>query len=147
MTDKMLQSLVTEAISLDREISEAQDRLKEIKGALIVEAESREDEHQTTDGGGSTWTATSNDGSIARVTFPAAKLKSSISGEGAAIEKVRAAAGPHFSRLFTPAINHKPVEGFREQAASLLGKAASKLIKLCETASSASVAFETKEKA
>ena len=37
MTDNMLKSLVTEAVSLDREINEKTERLKELKAELIAE--------------------------------------------------------------------------------------------------------------
>ena len=52
MTDNILKSLVTEAVSLDREINEKSDRLKELKAELVAEARSRESELASTDGGG-----------------------------------------------------------------------------------------------
>ncbi|HET6890888.1 MAG TPA: hypothetical protein VFH31_07280 [Pyrinomonadaceae bacterium] len=52
MTDNMLKSLVTEAVSLDREINEMTDRLKELKAELVAEALSREGELALTDSGG-----------------------------------------------------------------------------------------------
>lgn len=143
----MLKNLVTEAVSLDREINEKADRLKELKLALVVEARSREDELALTDGGGTRWTAEGSDGCIARVNFPAPTLKGKIDGEGKAIEKIKQLAGSVFNRLFTPAISYKPVEGFREEAATLLPKAdAKKLIKLCQSASAPRVSFETTER-
>ena len=56
MTTK-LQNLVTEAVSLDREISEQTERLKEIKAQLVEVAREREDELVPTDGGGLRWIA------------------------------------------------------------------------------------------
>ena len=53
MTDNILKSLVTEAVSLDREINEKTDRLKELRAELIAEARSRESELTSTNGGGS----------------------------------------------------------------------------------------------
>ena len=143
----MLKNLVTEAVSLDRDISEKTDRLKEIKAGLVAEARSRESELAPTDGGGTRWTAEGNDGCIARVNFPAPSLKAKIDGEGKAIEKIKQLAGSVFSRLFIPAINYKPVESFRDEAAALLPKAeAKKLIKLCEGASAPRVSFETTDR-
>jgi len=143
----MLKNLVTEAVSLDREINEKADRLKTLKSALVAEARSRECELALADGGGKRWTAEGSDGCIARVNFPAPTLKSKIDGEGKAIERIKQLAGSIFSRLFIPAISFKPVEGFRDEATALLPKAeAKKLIKLCEGASAPRVSFETTER-
>lgn len=143
----MLKNLVTEAVSLDRDISEKTDRLKEIKAGLVAEARSRESELAPTDGGGTRWTAEGSDGCIARVNFPAPTLKAKFDGEGKAIEKIKHLAGSVFSRLFIPAISYKPVESFRDEAAVLLPKAeAKKLIKLCEGASAPRVSFETTDR-
>ena len=57
MTDNIVKSLVTEAVSLDREINEKSERLKELKAELVAEARSRESELTSTDGGGTRWTA------------------------------------------------------------------------------------------
>jgi hypothetical protein len=57
MTDNIIKSLVTEAVSLDREINEKTYRLKELKAQLVTEARSRESELASTDGGGRRWTA------------------------------------------------------------------------------------------
>jgi hypothetical protein len=146
MTTK-LQNLVTEAVSLDREISEQTERLKEIKAQLVEAAREREDELVPTDGGGLRWTAEGHDGCIARVNFPAPSLKSKIDGEGKPIEKIKQLAGALFSRLFIPTISFKPVENFRDESRALLAKAdASKLIKLCQTESAPRVSFETAER-
>lgn len=144
MTENKLQALVMEAVELDREIAEKNERLKELKSALVTEAESREDEHVDTDGGGRAWTATAHDGCVARINFPAPTLKSKIDGEGKAIEKIRAASGKVFDRLFRPAVAYKPVDGFRDEAQALLGRDAGKLIRLCQTESAPRVSFETK---
>jgi hypothetical protein len=147
MTTSMLKNLVTEAVSLDREINEKADRLKQLKAALVAEARRRELELVPADGGGTRWTAEGNDGCIARVNFPAPTLKAKIDGEGKTIEKIRQLVGTVFNRLFLPAITFKPVEGFREEAVALLPKAdAKKLIKLCEGASSPRVSFETADR-
>ena len=145
MTTK-LQNLVTEAVSLDREISEQTERLKEIKAQLVEAAREHEDELVLTDGGGLRWTAEGHDGCIARVNFPAPSLKSKID-EGKPIEKIKQLAGAVFSRLFIPTISFRPVENFREEAKALLAKAeANKLIKLCQTESAPRVSFETAER-
>lgn len=142
-----LQNLVTEAVSLEREISEQTDRLKEIKALLVETARERADEHTPTDGGGQRWTAEGSDGCIARVNFPAPTVKSKIEGEGKAIEKIKQLAGTAFTRLFIPTISYKPVENFREETKALLAKTeAGKLIKLCQTESAPRVSFETAER-
>jgi hypothetical protein len=148
MTASVLRILVTEAVSLDREINEKTDRLKELKAALAAEAQTRKPEMTPTEGGGTRWAAEGSDGCIARVNFPAPTLKARIDGEGKAVAKVKQLAKSAFSRLFVPTISYKPVEGFRTEAAALLPKAeANKLIKLCETASAPRVSFETTERA
>ena len=142
-----LKNLVTEAVSLDREISEHTDRLKEIKALLVDAARERTHEHTPTDGGGQRWTAEGADGCIARVNFPAPAMKSKIEGEGKAIEKIKQLAGTAFNRLFVPTISYKPVENFREETTALLAKTyAGKLIKLCQTESAPRVSFETAER-
>jgi hypothetical protein len=143
MTTTKLRNLVTEAVSLGREIEEKTERLKALKADLITAAGPRAD--TATAGGGRSWIAEGADGCIARVTFPAPKLKASIAGEGSAIEKVRKLAGRFFSLLFDQVPAYKPAANFRQEAEALLGKDARKLIRACETSSSPSVSFETKE--
>ena len=113
MTDNILKSLVTEAVSLDREINEKSDRLKELKAELVAEARSRESELASTDGGGRRWTAEGSDGCIARVTFPAPTLKAKHrSAKAKSSKKSRillAAFSPAFSSL-PPATD--PSRGF-----------------------------------
>jgi hypothetical protein len=146
MTDNKLKALITEAVALDREINEKDALLKELKRQIVAEAESRPDEHADAEhGDGRAWTANGDDGCITRVNFPAPTLKSKIDGEGKAIEKIRAAAGRVFAELFVPAVSYKPCDNFRDKAEALLGKAASKLVKLCTTESAPRVSFETKE--
>ncbi len=147
MTTNKLKATVSESVALDREIAEKTERLKELKSDLVTEAALRAEEHTETAGGGKSWTAEGNDGCVVRVTFPAARLKSTIAGEGSAIEKVRALAGRWFTTLFAQVPAYKPIVGFREQAEQCLGKDARKLIKACEAASSPTVSFETKEAA
>ncbi len=145
MTNNKLTMMVEEAIALDREITAKDERLKELKKAIKIEAESRGDEHQETDTGSSSWSFAVTDGSCVRVNWPIAKLKSSIDGEGKDIETVKKLAGPAFTQLFTPSIVYSLVKDFRISAETLLGTSAKKLIKACESKSSPSVAFETKE--
>mgnify|MGYP000849093732 CR=1 FL=1 len=148
MTDQKLSQLVAEAVELDRNISEGQERLKEIKALLAQEAESRAEDATPTEGGGSSVEFTGSDGCIARVTTAGATLKASIKGEGRDIEKVRAAADRHFPRLFETVLAYKPVANFREEAAALLGaKDAAKLVKLCTSPGKVTVSFETKDAA
>ncbi len=143
MTEAKLAQLVTQAVRLDRQIQDLEEQLKECKAALTVEATSREDEHVPTENGGTSWTATAPDGSIARVTFPAPSLKSKIDAEAKGFDKVKAAAGKAFDALFKPSVTWRLVSGFRDEAAKLLGKDGGKLIRLCQTESSPKVAFET----
>lgn len=147
MTDAKLKSMVTEAVRLDRQIREMDDELKELKVQLVAEATGREEEHVETDGGGRSWTSSGTDGCVARVTFPAPTLKSKVDGEGKAIDKIKAAAGKLFDKLFRPSVTYRPVDNFRAEAATLLGKDAGKLIRLCQSESSPKVSFETKEAA
>ncbi len=148
MTASLLRNLVTEAVSLDREINEKTDRLKELKAILAAEARTCKAELAPTDGGGSRWMAEGSDGCIARVNFPAPALKAKIAGEGKTIAKIKQVAGSVFSRLFVPTLSYKPVENFRAEAAALLPKAeANKLVKLCQSASAPRVSFETTERA
>lgn len=148
MNDQKLATLVAEAVELDRNIAEGQERLKAIKSLLAQEAESRQEEATPTEGGGTSIEFAGRDGCIARVTTAGATLKATIKGEGRDIEKVREAAGREFGRLFAPVLAYKPVDNFRDEAAALLGtKEAAKLVKLCTTAGKVTVSFETKEAA
>jgi hypothetical protein len=147
MTTPKLQSLVTDAVKLDRQIAELADQLKELKEQIITQAEARQEEATPTEGGGTALVFEGLDGCVARVNMPAPSLKSKIDGEGRAIEKIRQSAGRFFDKLFRPAISYAPVERFRDEAAALLGRQASQLIRLCETKSSPRVSFETKEPA
>ena len=123
MKECKLRELVTAACSVDRDISNLKDKLQEMKDDLIHEAQSRPDEHVATDGGGWSWTCEGVDGNVCRVTTPGDALKPSVDGEGRTIEKIREAAGVHFSRLFQQAPKWKPVPNFRDEATALLGKA------------------------
>jgi hypothetical protein len=144
MNNVKLMKMIDEALALDRDIREKNEQLKALKSCLATEAEGREEEQAATDGGGWSWTMQGETGCACRVTQPAPSLKSDIDGEGRTIEKIREAAGPHFQRLFQQAPKYRLIPGFREEAASLLGRAAAKLVKLCTTSSSPKVQFETK---
>ena len=145
MNDIKLKQLVAEAVSLDREIALQQDRLKDLKARLVIEARSRLEEAGETGGGGKAITFPGLNGDIARVNIPAPALKSKIDSEGKPFEKIKAVAGDYFESLFIPSVAYIPIEGFRDEAAGLLGPAAPRLIKLCETESRPRVCFETKE--
>lgn len=148
MTNAKLRAVVAEAVSLDREKSDIEARLKDIKALLVAEAQGRAEEHTQTVGGGSSWIAEGNDGCIARVTFPSPKLASSIKGVGKKIAQVMELAGKSFARLFSQEPSWKPVDDFREAAVEELGqKDGRKLVKLLEGPSTTSVSFETKEAA
>jgi hypothetical protein len=146
MNDNKLRQLITEAVALDRQISLDADRLKEIKALLATEAESRPELAASTEGGGVSTTLEGLDGCVCRVTTAGRTLKSTIKAEGKDIEKVRAASGNVFAKLFAPVLAYKPVENFRDEASALLGTAfGNKLVKLCENPGKLTVSFETKE--
>jgi hypothetical protein len=145
MNDMQLRQLVAEAVGLDREIALQQDRLKDLKARLVIEARSRFEEAAETGGGGKAITFPGLNGDIARVNIPGPALKSKIESEGKPFEKIKAAAGKYFEALFVPSVAYVPIEGFRTEAADLLGPASPRLIKLCETESRPRVCFETKE--
>ena len=147
MTEDTLKNLVTEAVSLDREINEKSERLKELKAELVAEARSHENEFASTEGGGMRWTAEGSDGCISRVTFPAPTLKAKIDDEGKILAKIKNIANSVFTHLFVSTTSYRPIEKFREEAATLLPKAdANKLIRLCQSASAPRVSFETTER-
>jgi hypothetical protein len=147
MTDRNLKNLVTEAVTLDREINEKAERLKAIKTKLVETARVHDHELLPTEGGGSRWTVEGHDGCIARVNFPAPSLKAKIDGEGKAIEKIKKLAGVLFSKLFVPTISFKPVANFRDEVSAMLAKAdATKLIKLCQSDTTPRVSFETADR-
>lgn len=145
MIDTKLKQLVAEAVSLDREISLQQERLKGLKSQLVIEAQSRLDEAAETEGGGKGITFQGLGGDIARVNIPAPALKAKIDGAGKPFQKIKSMAGKFFDSLFVPSVVYLPVDGFRAEASTLLGRDAGRLIKLCETESRPRVSFETKE--
>lgn len=147
MNNSKLKIIVAEAVVLDRQKSEIEKRLKNYKQQLILEAQSREEEHVPTEGGGSSIRFEGADGCVAVVCFPARKLKSKIDAEGKVFDKVKTMLGNQVNRLFVPSVVYVPCEYFRDQAENILGRPdAGKLIKLCETESSPSVSFETADK-
>ena len=147
MTEPKLRRLIDEAIQLDREIETLKADLDEIETQLKEEAESRDDEHQPTDGGGWSWTAMGAEGSLCRVTREGDKLKSSVGSEKdvAALKDV---CGSHFADLFSPALSYRPIDGIRDKATARLAPAACrKLLKLITGNGRTRIAYETKETA
>ena len=146
MTEIQLKRLVSEAVFLHRDITIRNERLKTIKSDLVREARRHEHEFTRTDNGGSRWTATGNDGCIARVNFPAPALLSHISTEDEMFDKVLALAGESLDDLFDSRHYLKPVAEFRDKAsAALPRRTAAELIELCQTNCSPRVSFETAE--
>lgn len=145
MNDSKLKLLVSEAVKLDRQIEQLSRELAAHKAALVAEAETRAEDATPTEGGGTSITFEGADGCIARVTTAGATLKSSIKPESRAIEKIKTAARSYFARLFNTELTYRPVDNFRSQADELLGKDASKLIKLVTNPGKTTVSFETKE--
>ena len=147
MTTNKLRNLVTEAVSLDRQQSEIEARLAEIKEQLIAEADTRPDEHTATDGGGWSWTAEGTDGCIARITQAGPTLKSSISTDKD-IERAKTICGPLFLSIFTVKISYKLGRDFREVATRLLGPInAARLVKAFSARGKTTINYETKEAA
>ena len=146
MTNAQLKNLVTEAVSLHREISEQNERLKTLKASLVREARLHENEFTATDNGGSRWTATGADGCIARVNFPVPSLLSLIDSESETFDQVLVLAGEHLDRLFESVYYLRPIEDFREEVSQTLSKReARQLIEVCQTKATPRVSFETAE--
>ena len=146
-----LESVVTAAVKLDRQIKADEKRLKELKGQLITEATLHTKEHTATDGGGVSWTATANDGSIARVTFPADSLKDKIdptTKDGlklvARFTKGATNTARKLKKYFLRQIVLKPREDFRALVEQDFAPAvAASLIAACEKDTETKVSFET----
>ena len=146
MTDNILKSLVTEAVSLDREINEKADRLKELKAELVAEARSRENELAPTDEAVGVGLQKAGTAALSASTSPRRRSRRDRRGRESH-RKIQDLAGGVFTRLFVPAISYRPVQRFREEAAVLPPKAdANSLIKLCQSASAPRVSFETTER-
>lgn len=146
MTDIQLKTLVTEAVTLHRNIAAQTERLKKFKSDLIREARRHKTDFTLTDGGGSRWTVSGADGCIARVNFPAPSLLSLIDSENETFDNVLALAGDCIDQLFESVYYLRPVADFREEASHALpGREADSLIDLCQTTSSPRVSFETAE--
>ena len=146
MRNDKLARLVDLVIKLDQDVIEKQAMLKCLKADLVEEARARKDEQQPIADGGRSITFPGTDGSIARVTFPKPALKSSISA-GTTLDKIRAMVTDHqFKYLFERQPKFKPTIPFRAMASRMLdAKTVTKLTRLCTTASTPRVSFETKD--
>ncbi len=147
MSTKQIERLVAEAIALDRQIQTDTETLKGLKADLVVlaEAEPAERREATKEGGYSIVYACDG-GAIARVTQPAARLKSSIDAETPSGAKLKEKVGGEWSELFEPRVQWVPVAEFRELVAKkFTPRDAKTILKACTTASAAKVSFETKE--
>ncbi len=121
MTEIQVKRLVNEAVLLHRDIAIRTDRLKTLKADLVREARRHEHEFTATDGGGSRWSVTGNNGCIARVNFPAPALVPLIDSETETFDHVLALAGESIDRLFAsvvlpPPSSRIPREGQRGSA-------------------------------
>jgi hypothetical protein len=145
MNDTKLRALISRAVALDRQIAELHDALAEAKAALLAEARSRAEEHEpVAEGGGTKWCAQGLDGSLCRVVFPAPKLRAQVNPATSAGQRILGLCGQARAALFTTDVIYRPVEDFRERARQLLGRAAARLIRACETESAPRIEFETK---
>jgi hypothetical protein len=148
MNDAATRALVAEAVSLDRQIAEWQQRLKDLKGDLIERACKRpESDRIATEGGGWTWTAEGNDGCVCQVIMPGPKLRTTFDPKVKAHEKILARFGDAVKSLFTKRMVYDAVENFRAAVENDFPPAqAAKLIAACETQSEARVAFQTADR-
>lgn len=142
-----IELLVTRAILIDRRIQDDADELKAIKARLVEAAEAEpEDRRDATKEGGYSITFSGGDGSIARVTRPGDKLRSSIDTETPKGAKLKERVGKMWSDLFEPRVQWTPVAKFREVVAEKFAlRDANAIIKACTTESAPKVSFETKE--
>ena len=144
MTEIQTRRLVNEAVLLHRDIAIRTERLKGLKADLVREARRHEHEYTPTEGGGSRWSVTGNNGCIARVSFPAPALVSHLDSESETFDLVLGLAGESLDRLFVSKYYLRPIPEFREEvSAALPSVEAGKLIDLCQTTSSPRVSFET----
>ncbi|MBA3833778.1 MAG: hypothetical protein H0X34_18165 [Chthoniobacterales bacterium] len=146
MNNAQLKKLVTEAVTLHRDIAKQNDRLKRFKADLVRESRTHKKEFSLTDGGGSRWTVAGEEGCVARVNFPASALLSLIGSESETFDSILSLAGECMDQLFESVYYLRPVADFRDEAARALpGREADQLIDLCQTTSSPRVSFETAE--
>ena len=146
MTEIQLKRLVSEAVFLHRDITLRNERLKTIKAELVREARRHENEFTPTENGGSRWTATGNDGCIARVNFPASSLLPHISTDDEIFDKILVLAGESLDDLFDSRHYLKPVADFRDKVSEALPRRlAIQLIEVCQTECAPRVSFETAE--
>ena len=146
MKEKELKKLVDNAVDLHREIGAKTEQLKRLKLRLVEEARVHPETLAVTESGGTRWTAEGTDGCIARVNFPAPGIVAEIESDTEALEKIEAAAGAKFRRLFTSVRVFQPVRDFRKRAAALLpAPKAKELIGLCENQVAPRVSFEVSQ--
>ncbi len=143
MKDQDLETLVDHAVALHREITVKNEQLKALKAALVKQARLQPELLATTGSSGQRWVAEGSDGSIARVSFPAATLLAEVGAQSDLANKIQEIAGEEFRRLFTPVKRYQAVNDFRTVAALILPKRkAAALLQLCESESSPRVSFE-----
>lgn len=139
---RAIKRLVDAALREKLAIAGHEKKFKAIKAKLAVLGVQYKDEWEPTTGGGNSWLAQGTD-LIARVTYPADKLKDAIDASSKAFIAIRTAAGDAFKHLFEAANFFKPVAKFREKAVEILGsEKGGKLIKLCESDNEPKVSFE-----
>lgn len=146
LNDVELQILVMEAIDLDRTVQAETERLKEMKAKLVEQALLRSEDALATDGGGWSLMFDGAEGSIARVTQPGEKLKASIDATKKPGQKVMTLVGKHRETLFIKVVKYAPVPDFRALLGGLFNAATKKkILRICESESTPTVGFETKE--
>ena len=139
---RAIRRLVDAALREKLAVAEHEKKFKAIKAKLAALGVGWRDEWEPTPGGGSSWIAQGT-GFIARITYPADKLKEAIDASSKAFIPIRKMAGDAFKHLFEAANFYKPVAKFREKAVEILGREkGGKLIKLCESDNEPKVSFE-----
>lgn len=146
MTTTTIQNKIARGIVLKQEIARLEAELKDIKSALIDEAEGRTEEHQPTEGGGWSWTCPDTQGNIVRVTQPDRKLKSKVDPQSKLFLQLREIVKGKWPFLFAQVPAYEPLPDFRSLAVAHLGGDSKKVIKLMSTDSSVQVAFEVAQK-
>jgi len=147
MTPTDLRQRVNLMIGLDREIKEKTSLLNSLKAEIITAAprEETDENWEKTPGGGCSWRIDADLG-IARVTFPADRLKDKIDPHTKDGEKLWRRLTPRqVAALFELVTIWRPVASFRETLVEVIpdGRERKAVLRACESDSKPTVSFET----
>lgn len=138
---------VEHAIELDCKIAALTEELNQVKAELINAAEGCPSLHERTECGG--WSAVLHgaEDRIARVVWPANKLKSGIDSESDEWLEIKKLISPLHLILFTrdATVSYSPAKSIRENLLSLAADKRRRVLKLVTSKSKPTVSFETKE--